>query len=400
MKKLIYYVPVSLMLFSFNTKAFSTDVDYVLNGHDEVQAFVDGGTGTKETVGNLTVKGADVTQADFNSLADRVGTVNGTVTFEDLTHPGSRDDGTTVSACGGFFSNVIINGGMVFRNCPFLTWPDGISGKTRVDGDFIVDNCPISWPEIDGWASTTFFGGFTEVTGDFVLTNCGGKFNHNAAAALTKVGGRFEISNPTNPWSWEMGFKNLAYVGGDFIIDGNNLKDLQWWTLDCLASMQFIGGNVKILNTPNIHIDGRGDYPYGLCYPRYLIDAGVINYAEKDVQIGFTGELIDLATLGGCADGINSDVTPADLPVKTTALNGPEKEATSKISLTDRTLNIESKDALKKVEIFDLSGKSLLQFSNVEAGVTALNVSLLKKGVYIVLLTTTKNDVSIHEIVK
>jgi len=404
MKKTIYYVLVALMLFTVNTNLFAL-TNYVLNGHNEVIAFAAGGSGTKEAIGTLTVYGQDVTQADFNTIADRVLSC-GTVTFENFTNGTGWEDANSVGDIGPFFLNVTCNGGIIFRNCPYMTWPNGFNKDgfmiRHIYGDFIIDNCSLAWSGVDGWAADLFYSGLEEVDGDFIITNYHGKFNLTSGQSLTKVGGNFEISNP-NPtdgnviWSWELGFINLKEVGGDFTIDCTTRPDVHYETLTPLASLESVGGNVKIVNMNNIQISGQGATPYGYCYARYLIDAGIINYAEKTVQLGFTDALIDLATLGGCSDGITPEAPPAPLPV--TALNGP-KEATSKISLTDRTLNIESKDALKKVELFDLSGKSLLQFFNVEAGVTPLNVSQLKKGVYIVKLSTVNYDVSVHKIVK
>jgi hypothetical protein len=400
MKKLIYYVAVALM-FLFNAQLFA-QTDYVLNGHDEVVAFVAGATGVKETVGNFTVSGADVTQTDFNSLADRVGIVSGTVTFHDLTQPGTLADGTTVSYCGPFFQNVTVQGGMVFRNCPYLTFPEGITDHyTKINGDFIVDNCPISFPDIDGWGTTTFFGSFTEVTGNFIITNCPGRFVTTSAQALTTVGGNFEISNPTNKNSWELGFKNLKTVGGNFTIDGNNLEQLQWWSLNPLTSLESIGGDVKIVNMPGMGISGQGGTPFGYCYVRYLIDAGIIDYAHHDVQIGNVkgGSPIDLATLGGCSDGITPDNPPVVLPPKLTTLIDL-KTSINKVNIVNETLTVDSRVDLSKVELFNLTGSSLLQFSNVPAGVSVHSVSSLMTGVYFIRLATSDNKSTVYKVVK
>lgn len=416
MKKLIYYVAIALM-FSVNAPLFAL-TDYVLNGHAQVAAFVAGGTGVRENIGKLTVYGTDVTQTDFNSLADRILSC-GTVTFENFTAGTKIDDKVSVSDIGPFFLNVTCKGGIIFRNCKYMVWTNGINkdghALTHVYGDFIVDNCNFAQPGVDGWAEDLFWGGIVQVDGDFILTHFNNRFVHGSSTGykLKKVGGNFEISYPVSGgntvdnacWSYETGFQSLQTVGGNFTINGDNFAvgdvHLKIWSLDCLTNISSIGGDVKIINLPDLGVGGQGSWPYGYCYVRYLIDAGIIDYAHHNVQIGDVkgGTQIDLTTLGGCSDGINPDTNPIALPIKETGFNDL-KSSITEISLTNSILTIDSKTDLSKVEVFNLTGANLIQFLNVPAGISSHSISSLQKGVYVIKLTSTDNKTGAYKVIK
>ena len=61
---------------------------------------------------------------------------------------------------------------------------------------------------------------------------------------------------------------------------------------------------------------------------------------------------------------------------------------------------VESSEGLKKVELFDLTGKTVLQLSDVAAGKTTLNVASLAKGSYLLRLTDGKYKTENHKIIK
>ena len=63
-------------------------------------------------------------------------------------------------------------------------------------------------------------------------------------------------------------------------------------------------------------------------------------------------------------------------------------------------LIIKNINELKKVELFDLAAKNVLQLSNVSAGSTNLDLSHLQKGSYLLKLAGTNNKVETHKIIK
>jgi len=411
MKKLIYYFAVALMSI-FNGQIFATD--YVLNGHADIVAFVNAGTGVKENIGKLTIYGQDVTQADFNSIADRVNSC-GTVTFENFTNGTGWSDANSVGGIGGFFNNIICKGGIIFRNCKYMTWPDGFNDATNnikhVYGDLIFDHTNFAQPGVDGWSENLLWAGVEQVDGDFIFTHYTNKMGHGTNGyKLKKVGGNFEVSHPIQGgnttdnavWSWETGFQNLETVGGKFTIDGDNFtvggNSLKVWTLDCLSKITSIGGDVKIVNLPGVGVSGTGNWPYGYCYVRYLIDAGVIDYAHHNVILNDTIAPIDLVSLGGCADGVTPDNPPVTLPIKLTGLSDL-KNSITKVQVANNTLKIDSKVDLSKVEVFSVTGSCLLNFSNVPAGISAHSISSISNGIYLIKLISNKIS-AVYKVIK
>lgn len=300
-------------------------LDIHLAGSKEIESFIAAGSGKREAVGNLTITGA-VSQTAFDKLPKRILAVNGTVTFINLV----KDMPNPVAGVGSFFEHITCNGGIKFINAPALTWPDhfnrGQDGNgnpipdniTHVKGDFVFDRCNMAFSGNDGWYKRLFFSGIKRVDGDFIITNFHQILNATSGMALEHVGGNFEISFPTGharSRSYEFGFLNLKTIGGNIYINGatNDQGETQWRSLTFLASLESVGGDVKIINLPKVNISGQGSNPYGWCYVRHLIDNGVINYPERTVEIG-NEPRIKLSNLGGCRDGIHPENPPQPLP--------------------------------------------------------------------------------------
>lgn len=413
MKEFFNSVFCTVILFiccAFPVSSQTTYPDVVLNSHADVVAYVAGATGVKETVGNLTVMGTDITQADVNSLADRIGTVDGTVRWEGLTAGTRRDDGVSVSDCEGFFKNVTTNGGIILKDCPYLTWMNGISGKTKINGDFIIDNIYGSWPGVD-WPSTVMFGSFEEVTGDFRIKNNKNnpaKLNPSSFTKLKKVGGTFEITF-ANPWTYEFTAPLLTYIGGDILFQGPEggkvgSDNMQLYSLASLLNLEYVGGSVKIVNFPRLELGGSGDNHNkpGYCFVRYLIDEEVIDYC-KGVTLGWEDEPVDLAALGGCSNGYTMDAVPAPLPSCENSVGNVAFEATVKTypnPMTGNVLYVESKTGLSKIEVFNVTGGLLLTLSDINDTKASFNTSDLQNGYYILKVTRADNHIENLKVLK
>jgi hypothetical protein len=161
---------------------------------------------------------------------------------------------------------------------------------------------------------------------------------------------------------------------------------------------------------------GSGDdyKGYGFCWIRFLIDEGIIDYAKNEVKLSnyhaskrggvLNQELpIDLATLGGCDDGITPDQYPKDLPEKGSAsVFTPEGriEFARVYASRDGLLNITSEVDLEKVEIIDLAGKVAMASFNLSAGKERIPVSSLAAGVYVVKLTSAEKYVQLVKFIR
>ncbi|ART80885.1 hypothetical protein [Oceanisphaera avium] len=299
-------------------------LDVYLDGSQAIENFVAAGAGKKEAVGNLTITGA-VSQSAFDKLYHRILSVEGTVSFLNLT----KEMASPVTGVGSFFKNITCNGGIKFINAPAITWPDHFNrgqdghgnpmpdNMTHIKGDFVFDRCNMAFSGNDGWYKRLFFSGIKRVDGDFIITNFHQILNETSGMALEYVGGNFEISFPVGHGrdrSYEFGFLNLKEVGGNIYVDGFSTENkTKWQSLTFLASIEKIGGSVKIINLPHVNISGKGKHPYGWCYVRYLIDKGIIDYPKQTVEIGNQPGM-KLSNLGGCSDGVHPDNPPKPLP--------------------------------------------------------------------------------------
>jgi hypothetical protein len=70
------------------------------------------------------------------------------------------------------------------------------------------------------------------------------------------------------------------------------------------------------------------------------------------------------------------------------------------VFVRDNNLLINSAAGLKKVEIYDLAGKKVLSQTPVTTGVSHFDIGFLPKGCYIIQVTSAKNQIETHKIVK
>jgi hypothetical protein len=404
----IYFLVVAMLLSS--VAGFAEDVVLRITNHAEAQAFINGGA-RRETVDVLFVTGSDLDQADIDGLEGRIKTVNKELRFENLTNPDAD------LAFESFFSNVELGGSIIVNNVPYANaWHAlGQGALPRViNGDLIIDWIPAPWPGVNGWADNTSFGEIEEVKGNLVIGSRYElqKFNTSSFTKLKKVGGDFRLICTGSTSIWNVNAPELKYIGGDLEVRGPEggmigAAIFQWWNTEILKNVEYIGGDVTWVNCPRIPIGqgNEGNDGTGWCFIRYLIDAEVINYACHDVVLGWEDEPINLSVLGGCMYGFGDEMDdpPATLPAKdpdcTSGIKAvkPVDFAVVRPTYVKEDLFVDSPFALSKVEIVDMAGKIVM---SVSPFTDKLTISQLPKGVYLVKLTSSKNQVQTTKIIK
>jgi hypothetical protein len=89
-------------------------------------------------------------------------------------------------------------------------------------------------------------------------------------------------------------------------------------------------------------------------------------------------------------------------PKSTTAIQTVSSESVVKVysDPADNYISVKASKALKKIDLFDLSGKNVVSRSNVGAGETTINTASLAKGCYVLKTTGENNQVETHKIIK
>ena len=435
MKRITYFMLLAGAMLCMNSTFAQEDV--TIDGYEQFIEFRDAHTGTPIDVNNLTIKNVmidmelpeyegyetdvEATNALFATLPEAVKKVNGTLTLENMNLGDLH-----------WFPNIEFNGGFHFKDLPNLVWIQGFSGngedaesenwptRTVVHGDFIVENCPqVAFPNIDGWRSTLWFGGFERVEGDFVIDGFDGELSYETANKLTYVGGDFILKNPVrlnDKNSWEMGFRNLTTVMGNFEIDGNmasrrepdtSTEDptdsvdvyIAWWSLNMLGSLQSVGGDVRIVNIPNMQLAGQGEYPYGYCTVRYLAELGAINVCNK-IEIGFTeeyGEPLNLDEVGICNDGHTiGEAFPVDRSFCESGIGMLQQDNSfANVFVVGNVVTIECEDDITEGVVYNLTGDAVKTFNEKQ-----VDINDLPQGIYLIKLTTTANQTAGYKIMR
>lgn len=270
----------------------NTYADYEFNGKTDVDEFIATvPEGEKMELRNLTVTGSDINDAVLASLAGKISAVRGTLTFDGIGS-GSADDWINTNQ---FISSVDCQGSIIFRNISNTINPNGFTGYTKINGDFIVDNCPNF--AIADWVHD--LENISEVVGDFVI-NSGNKLAGSVFNSLRKVGGNFELSNITEAWSLKNGMQ-IEQIGGDLVIKDNPAL----WSLHGFEKLIHIGGDVVITgNNPKMPEESRnvdGDDCIGLCLIKDLLNMGAISAdAAITLTTGEDDHTVDIETLQSC----------------------------------------------------------------------------------------------------
>jgi len=459
MKKNVFLFLALMLLFSM--KGFADD--YKFTSHAEIQSFVNAVPfGTQYDADNLYVTGSDVSQQDIDDLQACFSSVNVKLTFKDLTYPGdgNNDGSDAVVHFDNFLDAVEQNGGIVITNCPNLDFYGGGSagfigaGKIpkHVKGDLILDSIPIPFPGFQGWPGNQSFGDIEEVDGDLIIGSRYGNqqfmggfwddthttYTDGSFEKLQRVGGSFRLYMTGRPWIWDIPAPALTYIGGDFEMRGpsereeggktilagqfydsgsisvdnpTGMVNLAVWSLIILQNVTDIGGDVTIVNCPNIQIGQSGDWGgTGYCYLRYLIDMGYIDYYNcHNVTLGMENDPLDLSSFGGCLwgsgdeqdDPSTPDRDPSCAPSAIPAVQQPVNNfATVQPTYVQDNLTIESATGLAKVDVIDITGRIVKTFPDVASGKNSLPLSNLSNGIYLVRMVGVNNEMQTVKIVK
>ncbi|MCM1177327.1 MAG: hypothetical protein NC308_02690 [Clostridium sp.] len=284
---------------------------YTLNGTAEVEAFVKAGI-TNETVNNLTITG-DVSTAALCSIIQRVYTVKGTLTIENITYVENPDSTPvwgigTNGFLGGLAHNRIFEGSIVLRNLAgTANNPDGFKEIHEIKGDLIIDGCPGLCFHWAGEAQGALYN-IKKVGGDLKIMNSSMESSRGLDGTilhdLEEVGGSFVLEGMTNIWFMK-GMSSLRSIGGDLVI-----KDLPlFWGLNGFENLSYLGGNVVISNygklqVKNGEVDGQDCI--GMCVLRDFVDNKVMNQ-DATVTIIKDGSQTDFSTILSCSATYEGD---------------------------------------------------------------------------------------------
>lgn len=265
---------------------------YVINGKDEVDAFVAGKGSELETVINLTVTGRGVTSAELRGITERVGEIRGTLTLDGI---GTENTGDWLDS-QNFLERIDCKGSIVFRNIVNIINPNGFKNKpyTKINGDLIIENCPQFCTD---WGIGTGLDVIKEVAGNLVLKG----FNKMSGTTLNDlkiVGGNLEISGMSGVWSLKNGMQ-VERVGGDLVIQDN----VSLWSLHGFEKLIHVGGNVVVFNNnpkmPRTNSIVDGDDCIGYCLIKDLKEMGAIRQ-DATIRLGKTGDEINVDDLQSC----------------------------------------------------------------------------------------------------
>lgn len=267
--------------------------DYVLNGLEEVNNF----NPSSSVIGDLTIRGADVTDHAVSFIKTKVTTILGTVTIEN----------TALTTTENFFEAIECKGGIVLRNNPELFNCNGFKGYTEIGGDLIIENCP----KMTYWSDMTNGAGFckiSKVEGNFkidpaVTMSDGGI----GLASLAWVGGDFELNGDRTQgsiwnWdSWRVTGGGLKHVGGNFTVKNHYKVN----GLGGFQNIEYIGGDVTIMDNggPDGYIPLQStENQVGFCLIKDFLTKGVLKKSEPQFQLRQSPDSpwIDINTLQNC----------------------------------------------------------------------------------------------------
>lgn len=305
MKHTSLYKILLLLCFFVSCSAFAQS-DYTLNGLSELQAFT--ATSGKITVNDLTLiepsGGTAIPEAEIMKLTNRVEKITGTLTLQGLTQ---------LTATVGLIDVIDCTGaGFVFKSCPELVNMNAFSTEGKfsvINGDFIIEDCP----KVATGAATAYldrsFSKIKEVKGNLKLINLTAAMNkpEKIFPLLEKVEGDFVIDGCTRLYYFTNSDNSanmpLKYIGGDLVIKNNP----SFQRLNGFGTLEYIGGNITILDNGGIPNGTTDDEVVGFCKIRYYQFAGILS-GNAVAQVGKTGNLIDLSALTPCPYEIVEDI--------------------------------------------------------------------------------------------
>lgn len=244
------------------------------------KADADNFTPLSDTIMDIKIAGADITNTELKSIGSKIKWVKGTVTLENTN---------VTTTEGNLFDQAYCNGSIVLRNNPKLDNGQGFKNYKKINGDLIIENCPNMTYWNSGGGGGVSFSSIERIEGDFrinparKLDSGGGGFSK-----LSYVGGTFElIGDPTGGeiWNLETWFTwggGIKHIGGDLVFKNhykvNGLAGFQ--------ALEYIGGDVYVLDNggpdgyiPLKTVGGQ----IGFCIFKDLFNKGVMK--KENVKI-------------------------------------------------------------------------------------------------------------------
>jgi len=201
---------------------------------------------------------------------------------------------------------------------------------------------------------------------------------------------------------------NKAYLAGKTVGGVTLTEDLKLQNLGAYDTGNMWGGTAKLGFTTSTSVTGSD------LVNKFIIVEGDGTNHDGDARIGHykicaaTGDGTRLAMrLDGGSNGELIPVDWGDIYFNTfryasgvvTNINDLKNSITN-VYVTNGTLIIDSEVNLSRVEVFNLTGLRLLQFSNVQAGLSSHSVSSLMNGAYVIRLTTVNNNAAVYKVIK
>ncbi len=288
---------------------------FVLNGYDEVQAFLDDTVEERINVRDLIITGSDVTSSQLLKLKDKVLAVRGTFQLSGVladewenTPEGEslylETEQILYNYSNGGQNGIRLEGSIIFEDIPCSINPNGLSGVSVCGGDLIIRNMgwPFDWNGQDN---------LTQVRGDLIIEHNTKSLANFHFPKLAKVGGSLVVNDCDNGF-WELkDFADGLSIGGDLIVTGNaNAFEYVEW-MQGLLKISSIGGNVTIFdNRMNAN-------PARYCVVRDMYKKGIIR-PDAVITLGTTeAGFVDFKTVPSC-DGDDPD----PVGVESYTLNG------------------------------------------------------------------------------
>ncbi len=249
---------------------------HIIIGLDALKAFIEEKGEEKETVKDLFITGADITDdAIFRKINDRVGTILGTLTLEAI---GDEDFWLNTDQC---FEFIDIQGSVVMRNIPAHINPNGLR-MSKLTGDVVLENCPQFPTDWNPFTNLTEVGGSIRITGPMA------GFSARFFPVIEKIGEDFIMENIEHAF-WDFRSETLREIGRDLVITGCPYFE-NFLGFDRLTRL---GGNVTVLR-PEGHGDWLPETDYGpnkvgLCIFKGYKENGVMNPDAVITAIGRVG---------------------------------------------------------------------------------------------------------------
>ena len=372
MKKMtqnLFGVTLLTVMLGFSSNVFSQE-NVIIDGDQALKDYIAANPDAHKTVQDFTLKNIspEVSQSYVHLLSGCVSTINGTAMWDKVQY----------STTENFFNTIACKGSIIVQNCDSVSNPNGFSGYTVINGDFILKNCPKLITGFgEGWEKDAFTH-ITKVTGDFRLINIG-RISGLSIGALKEVGGDFEISGcNTMFWDFKAGIK-LETIGGDFILNNNAVFE----NLMGIENIKSIGGNISIVDNAGVlgayspdWENGTFSNAKGFCLLATWKQNNVFSPTAKvTLKQNGNDKYVDVNKLVPCGETHDDDYY--------LGISSAKADQELVITLVNGNITISAPWEMYKVEVYDMSG-SLVYKTVATEKIYVCNDLNLQPGAYAV----------------